>query len=143
MALVACVPFPLGSSASREIPEATRAAIRPGTSTRADVLLALAEPDVRGNDDRYFQYSTSQSRGGVVMILLLPYLPVPMTSVTGESCACLVLVFDASGTVAKMRGFQGEAHAEGWTIFGGTRTIGRCGTDAKLSKEIQDWLAEP
>jgi hypothetical protein len=141
--LVACVPFPLGSSASREIPEATRLTITPGKSTRADVLLALAEPDVRGNDDRYFQYSTSQSRGGVVLILVLPYLPLPVTSVSGETCACLVIVFDPDGTVAKMRGFQGETHAEGWTILEGTRTIGSCGTDAKLSKEIQDWLAEP
>jgi len=142
-ALVACVPLPIAGSASREIPEATRVTIKPGTSTRADVLLALAEPDVRGNDDRYFQYSTSQSRGGVVFILVLPYLPLPVTSVSGESCACLVIVFDANGTVARMRGFQGETHSEGWTILEGTRSIGTCSTDARLSKEIQDWLAEP
>ena len=142
-ALVACVPLPIAGGASREIPEATRVTIKPGTSTRADVLLALAEPDVRGDDDRYFQYATSQSRGGVVFILILPYLPLPVTSVSGESCACLVIVFDANGTVARMRGFQGETHSEGWTILEGTRSIGTCSTDARLSKEIQDWLAEP
>lgn len=143
VALAACVPLPIAGGASREIPEATRVTIKPGASTRADVLLALAEPDVRGEDDRYFQYSTSQSRGGVVFILVLPYLPVPVTSVSGESCSCLVIVFDANGTVARMRGFQGETRAAGWTILEGTRATGTCSTDAKLSKEIQDWLAEP
>jgi hypothetical protein len=144
-ALVACVPIPIAGSASREIPEAARVTIEPGRTTRADVLLTLAEPDVRGDDDRYFLYATSQSRGGVVLVMVLPYLPLPVAAVSGESCAYLAIVFDAKGTVARVRGFQGETHAEGRTILdaSGIEAIGTCRTDARLRQAIQDWLAEP
>ena len=142
--LAACAPIPIPGSVSHEIPSATSAAIKPGTSTRADVLLQLADPDIRGDNDRYFIYLSSRTHGGVLFIAILPYLPLPVATVTGDSCASLGIVFDQTGTVIKVRGFQGKTLPQSATIFesNGSRSS-VCAADKELSRAVQDWLAEP
>lgn len=75
---------------------------------------------------------------------LLVYIPVPVATVTGESCAYLAIAFDPNGTVTKVRGFQGKARAQDRTVFEtSASSVGTCASDAELSKAVQDWLSEP
>jgi len=53
--LTGCVPIPTPYGTSR-ISEKTIAAVVPGTTTRADVLLALGTPDESDSDDRRFAW---------------------------------------------------------------------------------------
>lgn len=141
--LGACVPIPVPGSVSGGIPATTQTAITPGTSTRADVLLLLAEPAERGEGDRYFLYSSSRTHGTLLFVALL-YYPLPVGEISGHSCFHLAIVFDASGTVSKIRAFQGKTQPQSSTLLdwdSGRPTV--CRSDADLRQAVTAWLAEP
>jgi len=141
--LGACAPIPVPGSVSGAIPAATQSAIQPGSSTRADVLLQLAEPAERGEGDRYFLYSSNRTHGTLLFVALL-YYPVPLGEISGHSCFHLAIVFDAGGTVSKIRAFQGQTQPQSSTIFSwnsGMPSV--CRTDAELRQAVAAWFAEP
>jgi len=137
--LSACViPVPLGGK-FEEVSEKSVGLIKPGVSTRADVLLLLGNPTVRGETDGYFLYSWHQTHGGA--ILAFPY---PIAVGTAESCHWLAIRFTLNGIVAAATVFHGEIRTEGETIFserGASASV--CATDSALTKRIEEWLAEP
>lgn len=143
LGLGACAPIPIPGYVSGGIPAATQTAITPGASTRADVLLLLAEPAERGEDDRYFLYSSSRTHGTLLFVALL-YYPLPVGEISGHSCFHLAIVFDASGTVSKVRAFHGKTQPQSSTLLdwdSGRPSV--CGTDAELRQAVTAWLAEP
>jgi hypothetical protein len=139
--LSACAPIPVAGYVQREIPDAALASIQPGTTTRADVLLLLADPTSRGEGDRHFVYSWSRSHGGL-SIWAYPGGPLPVASTVGLSCHYLVVRFAPNGEVAQVRTFHGEAHVRSDTIASmGRAAPDICDTDVTLRRAIAEWLA--
>jgi len=138
-ALNACVvPLPL-TGVSGEVPEQSIALIKPGISTRADVLLLLGDPTVRGEGDTHFVYSWEKLHGGAVFAA-----PYPVAFETAESCHSLAIRFAPNGGVAAVRVFHGEARIESLTILNkDVPSSGVCGHDTALTERIEEWLAEP
>lgn len=68
----ACIPIPLMSgyeSASRQnIPARVPGFIIKGETTRADVVLALGEPDRHADDDSWLLYSSGYRTGGLAIV---------------------------------------------------------------------------
>ena len=126
-ACVVPVP-PLG--AAHEVTEQSIAEIKPGISTRADVLLLLADPPIRGEEDRYFVYFWERTRGGVLVIFYMPIF-----SAVARSCHWLALAFAPDGVVAKLRMFHGDAQLNPASDF--------CSADSPLKTQLETWLAEP
>ncbi len=95
--------------------------IRPGESSREDVLLLLGEPDYRLGDDRLFVYAWtriggylfSQGGGG----------PVPRRNL-------FAVLFDGNGQVLR----------RGWPDFGFFTDLGHPG-DAALPEAAEEWAA--
>jgi outer membrane protein assembly factor BamE (lipoprotein component of BamABCDE complex) len=135
--LTGCViPVPV-ESVSNEVTEQSVAAIKPETSTRADVLLLLGDPTLRGERDGHFVYSWRQTHGGAIVAF-----PYPIATGVGMSCHCLVVRFAPNGVVAKVRVFHGEAHLEGNVFGADVPAADICTRDAVLKNEIKEWLAE-
>lgn len=68
--MAACVPLPIppmGDTADsrQNIGDSVPAFIAPGKTNRADVLLALGEPDERRNGDEIFVYVRKTDEGGI------------------------------------------------------------------------------
>ena len=61
-------PFPASRT---NVGEGVQAKIVKGQTTRTQVLLTLGEPDYRGQDDKWFEYTEVGRRGGVHWALLL------------------------------------------------------------------------
>ncbi|MFN8626591.1 MAG: hypothetical protein U0587_11515 [Candidatus Binatia bacterium] len=59
--VVPTIPHGIGAVVDRK----TRNSFQPGTSTRADVLLALGDPPYRFQDDRFFMYAWDVAYGYV------------------------------------------------------------------------------
>jgi outer membrane protein assembly factor BamE (lipoprotein component of BamABCDE complex) len=136
--LDACViPVPV-QEVSNEVSEQSLAAIEPSASTRADVLLLLGEPTIRGDGDRHFVYSWRKSHGGALVAF-----PYPVGGGVGKSCHCLVIRFAPNGGVAKVKVFHGEVHVEGFFLGADIPGSDVCTRDTALTAAIKEWLAEP
>jgi hypothetical protein len=137
--LNACViPFPLGG-ASHEITDQAVAAIQPGRSTRADVLLLLAEPTVRGERDGHFLYLWRTQHGGALVAF-----PYPIAMAATSSCHYRAIRFTTSGVVSAVQVFHGNALVEGTSIVsepGSSKDV--CDRDIALRARVDGWLAEP
>jgi outer membrane protein assembly factor BamE (lipoprotein component of BamABCDE complex) len=68
MCLSACVvlPVPTPPTGSEIVGDEAMKAIKPGTTTRADVLLALGDPNESDEADRFFAYDWKVSYGAIV-----------------------------------------------------------------------------
>lgn len=144
-ALAGCIPLPvpLPSVEVGPVPEQIVTQIRPGTSTRADVLLLLGDPIVRGPEDAYFVYTWAYRRGGVMVFGLTGGGPIPLGDVEQYTCRALAVRFAATGQVDRAATFEGSARS----AYGGpdvsTSISQLCRQDADLVARIRDWVAAP
>lgn len=58
--LAGCIIVPTPPIPIDGVPDAKVAALKPGLTTRADVLMAFGDPTLRMEDDRYFVYEWSE-----------------------------------------------------------------------------------
>jgi hypothetical protein len=66
--LSACIVVPAGNlPGPAAVPAPTAAALKPGVSTRLDVLMALGDPDYRYASDRAFGYRWSETLAWVII----------------------------------------------------------------------------
>ena len=110
--------------------------IRPDTTTRADVLLQLSEPWIRGKGDGYFVYSWVESfGGGTAVVGYVPYIGLAGGVVeTGFKCHCLVVQFSDLGQVERTTVLSDAGTAVDMTVF-------PC-PDERMQEAIQQWLAQ-
>jgi len=139
-----CVPIPYGPIAYNKVTEESIQAIHSKTSTRADVLLMLADPTVRGEHDSYFSYDWAQGHGGVVLVFAGGYgAGGAAIAVGASSCNSLVVKFTPDGHVDKVKQFLGKSKS----VAGiGVETdppgrSGKCG-DPEMQEAIDAWLSE-
>lgn len=105
--LAGCVPVPLASGyqdASRQnVPASVPDAIVQGVSSRADVLLALGEPDRSADDESWFLYGSVYSKGGLMLVGAIggPY-SAALVGIGEETMRYRLLTvrFDAKGIVS-------------------------------------------
>lgn len=141
-ALSGCLPLPYPPIANNKITEQTLMTIQPGTSTRADVLLTLADPTIRGDQDNYFIYNWQQGHGGLVFFMGGGGGAAPVAALGSGSCNSFVISFTPDGRVRRMKEFAGKARATGGSLLSKTDSSimdKLCG-DPELSKAIDDWL---
>lgn len=82
-----------------EIPDKSLAFMQTGVTTRADVMLALGEPDIATNNDTWFAYRWVMMTGGWFFV-------VPAAAPVGGGSAfhkthALLIEFDAQGVVQR------------------------------------------
>jgi hypothetical protein len=141
LVLAACVVLPVvPETESLARLEAARSAIRPGVSTRTDVLLLIAEPQVRGEHDSYFLYLAHRYGGGMALIGRGSFERVV---VTDYRCYILAVQFDSRGTVNGSRMFEGRTFEQMTPWAGGHLTSAACEFDGELRQTVQTWLDEP
>jgi outer membrane protein assembly factor BamE (lipoprotein component of BamABCDE complex) len=95
----ACVilPVPTPPIGAKVISDEAQESIKSGTTTRADVLLTLGNPDERQDDDRFFAYKWQVSYASVAVgVAYLGVVGGPMWWYR-----CLGIEFDPAGTVAR------------------------------------------
>jgi hypothetical protein len=138
VATAGCViPVPV-AAVYGDISEASIAAIKPGVSTRADVVLLLADPTTRGEQDGHFIYSWHRLHGAAIVAF-----PYPLAAGSGQSCHCLVVRFAPNGYVTARRVFDGAVHLGGATILdSGADRPDICTRDQELRQRIREWLNE-
>lgn len=142
LVLAACVVLPVvPETESLARLEAARSAIRPGVSTRTDVLLHIAEPQVRGEHDSYFLYLAHRYSGGIALAFGQPALE--RVVVTDYRCYILAVQFDSRGTVRRSRIFEGRTLEQMTPWAGGQLTSAACEFDGELRQAVQTWLDEP
>jgi outer membrane protein assembly factor BamE (lipoprotein component of BamABCDE complex) len=103
MSLSGCVilPVPTPPIGHGLVSEDALKSIKPGTTTRADVLLALGEPTEREDSDRFLAYDWKESHVSIVVAVAAgPYGAVGGAPIW--SYRCLALEFDPEGTVARV-----------------------------------------
>jgi hypothetical protein len=141
--LGACVVIPIPNpndfvGTHKGVPDSVVRGIQPGTTTRADVLLQLSEPWIRGSGDGYFVYSWVESLGGGGAAALLLVYPVGGTVggvvETGFKCHCLVIQFSDLGQVERVTVISKAGTAVDMTVF-------PC-PDEGTQEAIQQWLAQ-
>ena len=144
-ALAGCIPLPI-PHASLEVgpvPDRIVAHIKSVTTTRADVLLLLGDPIVRGPDDTYFVYTWAYQRGGVMVIGLTGGGPFPLGDVQEYSCRALAVRFAATGQVERAEVFEGSVHSAVSGPDLSTSISALCRQDTNLVARIRDWVASP
>ena len=129
------IPVPV-AGVYGDIPEESIAAIKPGVSTRADVVLLLADPATRGDQDAHFIYSWERLHGAAIVAF-----PYPIAGGGGHSCHCLVIRFAPDGNVTARRVFDGDVRFSG-TILGSDPGPRVCTRDQDLRRRIEQWLNE-
>jgi hypothetical protein len=135
------IPIPTPGWVRSEIPAATIAAIEPGKTTRADVLLALGDPEDRLAGDTGFVYQWAEVLGTVSFWTGVP-MAVPVAGMSGDVCHKLVVHFHPTGEVVRAKRFKGQTSFPSWFLGIETRSAEGC-TDPALSKQIEEWLAIP
>lgn len=136
--LAACVvPVPIdlaGPYTYKGVPDTVIQAIEPHATTRADILLRLSEPWIRGPGDGYFVYSWLESLGGVAVLIFIA--PIPLGGqVYGEfKCHCLVVQFGDEGRVERVVVLSDSGSAQDMTRY-------PC-PDERMNEAIQEWLAK-
>lgn len=135
--LAACVvPVPsnlAGPYTYKEVPDSVIQAIEPHATTRADILLQLSEPWIRGPGDGYFVYSWLEYLGGVTVLIVTP---IPIGGPVHEEfkCHCLVIQFGEDGRVERRVVLSDAGSAQNMTRYA-------C-PDERMKEAIQDWLAQ-
>ena len=135
--LVACVvPIPsnlAGPYTYKEVPDSVIRTIEPQATTRADILLQLSEPWIRGPGDGYFVYSWLEYLGGVTALIIAP---IPLGGPVHEEfkCHCLVMQFGDDGRVERWVVLSDAGSAQNMTRYA-------C-PDERMKEAIQDWLAQ-
>lgn len=143
--VVGCVPVPIAPMSHREITDESLRQLQPMISTRADVLLALGDPTVRGQgefDDSYFIYDWGRFHGGLVLVLVGYNAIVPAGGVGSGSCNSLAIQFTTNGNVARIGRFAGKAEVSGGLVVDlkePNQSDGSC-DDAALREAIRAWL---
>jgi len=134
--LNACVVIPTDFVGTHKgVPESVVRAIEPGTTTRADILLQLSEPWIRGKGDGYFVYSWVESLGGGATVgAVSPVGLVGGVVETSFRCHCLVVQFSALGQVERITTLTDAGTAVDMTVF-------PC-PDERVQEAIQQWLAK-
>jgi outer membrane protein assembly factor BamE (lipoprotein component of BamABCDE complex) len=69
--LAGCVPLPIlahDTSLRANVSARLPIAVEPGRTTRADLLLALGEPDGAAPDDAWMAWTAARSQGGVLAV---------------------------------------------------------------------------
>lgn len=134
--LGACVVIPtefLGTH--KGVPESVVRGIQPGTTTRADILLQLSEPWIRGRGDGYFVYSWVESlEGGAAVGAVSPIGLVGGVVETNFRCHCLAIQFSDLGQVERIMTRTDPGAAVDMTVF-------PC-PDERVQEAIQQWLAK-
>jgi len=132
--LGACVVIPRGDLAGthKGVSDSVIRSIQPGSTTRADILLQLSEPWIRGTGDRYFVYSWVESLGGAG-VLLYPAIFVE-SIVESFKCHCLVVQFSDLGQVERITVLSDSGTAIDMTAF-------PCPSQ-QMQEIIQQWLAQ-
>jgi len=104
--LAGCVPIPIPATGDREdsrqnIADGVPDFIVAGQTTRADVLLALGDPDQRAEDDRCFLYLRTSDEGGIAFV----YGGGGRGGITGQPVTfrMLTVTFDERGVVDAVR----------------------------------------
>jgi len=108
----ACVilPVPTPPIGTRVISDETQQSIKSGTTTRAEVLLTLGNPDERQGDDRFFAYNWRVSYASLAVgVAYLGAAPVPLWWYR-----CLAIEFDPAGTVARAAQLHLEGRLDGY-----------------------------
>jgi hypothetical protein len=101
------------STGSRDnVSAASAPKIVEGQTTRLDLLLALGEPDGRGEQDQWFTYRTHKARGGWHWALILAGISPPAGAVLvpvddWERVERLTVRFDGQGIVSEVS-FEGR-----------------------------------
>ena len=140
--LAGCL-LPIPGSVSGGISEETMASIRPGVTTRADVLLMLADPHSRSREDGCFTYSWVEHHGGAVLVFAVPGGGAPIAGATTVSCHVVAIRFSSDGRVSETRRFDGRVHGEGFTLFSlDAPAKDPCVVDAELTQRVQAWIDE-
>jgi hypothetical protein len=139
--LAGCIPIPTPGWVESEIPTATIAAIVPGKTTRADVLLALGDPEDRLGGDTGFVYPWAEVLGTVSFWFGAP-VAMPVGGIKGNVCHKLVVKFQPTGEVARVKHFAGQTSYSNWFLGAESGKSGGC-ADPALSKQIEEWLATP
>lgn len=139
-----CVPVPILPSDRFLITDERIRSIQPGQTTRTDVLLMLADPYSRGEQDTSFVYRWVKGGGGVGGLLGLPGAVAAGHYVT-ERCHDLAIQFDGAGRVARLKVFEGKAL--GRSDFGLARgdsssARGNTHCDPGLADAVESWLKE-
>jgi hypothetical protein len=131
--MVGCI-LPVPSETLRAVPEQAARDFVPGASTRAEVLLRLGDPSIRGARDAHFVYQWEKTHGGVVF-----GYPYPFAGGFEVSCHCLVIRFRPDGRVADLKPFDGEAQALVFPLAG--TNWRSCDQDSALKARVGEWLA--
>lgn len=133
--LISCVvPYPITEWTYNEVPESIVRNIQPGTTDRADILLRLSEPWIRGAGDGYFVYSWLESLGGLGVVGNV-VVPVPLVAATKMRCHCLVVQFGDDGRVARVTTL--DATGTAWQDMYAFPCPGE-----QMKEAIQEWLAQ-
>ncbi len=119
------LPVPTPKHGFGMIAPQTVAAIKPGATTRLDVLFLLGEPRSRFEADRAFVYEWQEAHGEWILLTAGGGggLPIP-------SLRALAIRFGADGRVERLRQF-------GWSSRMGFKSFPK--EDAR-EREIADWL---
>jgi hypothetical protein len=140
-ALGGCLPLPYPPVAEEKVTEQTLKSIQPVTSTRADVLLTLADPTMRGENDSYFIYSWAQGHGGIAFLLVAPGGGLPAADVSSGSCDSLVISFSPDGRVSRIKQFTGQPRSTSKFLpIENSRVKGEICRDPDVTRAIDDWL---
>lgn len=95
------IPIPPGARGTRcNLPEGIPDSIKPGLSTREDVLMCLGEPDAVAVDESWVSYSEQYYLGGVVLIFGGGG-GVGAIDAGGQKSSRLVVPFDSRGIVTQ------------------------------------------
>ena len=113
--LAACIPVPTPGWVRSEIPAATIAAIEPGKTTRADVLLALGDPEDHLAGDMGLVYQWAEVLGTVSFWTGVP-MAVPVAGMSGDVCHKLVVQFHPTGEVVRAKRFKGQTSFPSWVL---------------------------
>jgi hypothetical protein len=133
--LISCVvPYPIPEWTYKEVPDSIVRGIQPGTTSRADILLRLSEPWIRGAGDGYFVYSWLESLGGLG-VALNPGVPIPFVAGTQMRCHCLVIQFGDDGRVERVTTL--DATGTAWQDMYAFPCPGE-----QMKEAIQQWLAQ-
>lgn len=129
-----CV-LPLVPENLHEVPERSIAAIQPGISTRADVLLLLGNPTRREAEGAYFLYEWERLHGGAAL-----GFPFTFALAHSDSCHLLAIQFASNALVSRVRVFHGEHQT--CADLPGAMCAGVCARDKALRAQVDAWMVE-
>jgi outer membrane protein assembly factor BamE (lipoprotein component of BamABCDE complex) len=113
LALTGCIPVPVPVRSEKDpVPYTATdlSFIKPGVTTRDELVAALGQPMVWRRDGQLAIYGTVQRTGTQAAWILFPF-PVPVGLDAHEQVYHLVIQFDASGAVARFEGIETDGCA--------------------------------